>query len=295
MKPEQAVHALYVQRNRKLGDDEIHELLSALEHSPTFPSTFVREAMRHAKPGALQAQWVETLKALSRTTRQYSVGDKSFVATLVSLQEPWLLNAVQAGVVQEAAPLTALAALAKDGSDASHDALLAEFERARRDKSDWALRYKLKRLGRYAKQTPHWEALERSVVDELARRDGKKQSGSLAQRLGLNVPLLRFSLTLTGRREGRGDSDAGRARGQKQLITLWLQGDDRHPNFKSQSLELKVPEDFTQLGAWLPRVTKSERITWNWEDAQLVTNLRGRHREAMLAWLSGKASAAAPD
>ena len=283
MNPEQAVHALYVQRNRKLRDEEIKEVLAALERSPTFPSAFVREAMLHAKEGALQAHWGETLKALSRTTRQYSVGDKNFVATLLALQEPWLLDAVQAGVVQQSAPLTALAALAKDGSDASHDALLAEFERARQDKSDWALRSKLKRLGRYAKQTPHWEALERSVADELARRDGKKQSGSLAQRLGLNVPLLRFSLTLTGR-----------ARGQKQLITLWLQGDDRHSNFRSQSLHLKVPEDFTQLGAWLPRVTKAERITWNWDDAQLVTNLRGKHREAMLAWLKGELPLPAP-
>lgn len=85
------------------------------------------------------------------------------MATLLFLQQPWLLDALQAGVVQETAPLTALAALAKDGSEASHDALLAEFDRARQDKSDWPLRYKLKRLGRYAKPTPHWKALERSV------------------------------------------------------------------------------------------------------------------------------------
>ncbi|MDP1823623.1 MAG: hypothetical protein Q8L48_10285 [Archangium sp.] len=286
MKPDQAVHALYVQRNRKLGEEEIAELLSALEQSPTFPSAFVREAMRAAKDGARQAHWVETLKALSRTTRQYSVGDKSFVATLTFLQEPWLLDAVRAGVVQEAAPLTALAALAKDGSEASHDALLAEFERARRDKSDWALRYKLKRLGRYAKHTPHWDALEQAVQAELARRDGAKQSGSLAQRLGLNVPLLRFSLTLTGR-----------ARGEKERPWLWLQGDDRHPNFKSQALKLdsQPPQDFTQVAAWLTRVTKTGHLTWDWAGAKLVTNLRGKHRDAMVAWLKGERSSPADE
>lgn len=176
MKPEEAVHALYVQRNRKLAEAELDEVLTALEKSRTFPSAFVREAMRHAKDEARQAHWVEVLKALSRTTRQYSLGDKSFVATLNFLQETWLLEALRAGVVQEAAPLTALAALAKDGSEASHDALLAEFERARKDKSDWPLRYKLKRLGRYAKQTPHWLALEESVQRELARRGGKRRS-----------------------------------------------------------------------------------------------------------------------
>jgi hypothetical protein len=278
MKPEQAVHALYVQRNRKLGEDEIREVLTALEGSPTFPSAFVREAMRHAPEGSVQAHWVETLKALSRTTRQYSLGDKSFIAALSALQEPWLLEAVQAGVVQEAAPLTALAVLAKDGSDASHDALLAEFERARKDKSDWPLRYKLKRLSRYAKKTSHWEALEKSVLEELARRDGDKEPGSLAKRLGLNVPLLSFSLQLTGR-----------AKGKKELITLWLQGDDRSPNFKSQTLELtpKPPQDFTQTAAWLTKVTKAERITWHWDDARLTTNLRGKNRDAMLDWLKG--------
>lgn len=185
MKPEQAVHALYVQRNRKLAEAELDELIDALEKSRTFPSAFVREAMRHAKEDARQAHWVETLKALSRVTRQYSLGDKSFLATLTFLQEPWLLEALRAGVVQEAAPLTALAALAKDGSDESHDALLAEFDRARRDKSDWPLRYKLKRLGRYAKQTPHWKALEASVQRELARRDarpGVKGKKELAKR-----------------------------------------------------------------------------------------------------------------
>lgn len=285
MKPEQAVHALYVQRNRKLGDAEIRELLSALEGSPTFPSAFVREAMRHAPESALQSHWVETLKALSRTTRQYSLGDKSFLATLSFLQERWLLEALQAGVVQEAAPLTALAALAKEGSDASHDALLAEFERARNDKSDWPLRYKLKRLGRYAKKSPHWEALEQSVLEELARRDGAKESGSIAQRLGLNVALLSFSLQLTGR-----------ARGRNKPITLWLQGDDRHPNFKSQAMEVtpKPPQDFTQIAAWLAKITKADRITWNWAEARLTTNLRGKHRDAMIAWLKGDAKSPAP-
>lgn len=285
MKPEQAVHALYVQRNRRLGEEEIRELLSALEGSPTFPSAFVRQAMQHAPKDGLQAHWVETLKALSRTTRQYSLGDKSFMATLAFLQERWLLEAVQAGVVQEAAPLTALAALAKDGSDESHDALLAEFERARNDKSDWPLRYKLKRLGRYAKKTPHWEALEQSVADELERRDGAKEAGSLAQRLGLNVPLLSFSLTLTGR-----------AKGKRELISLWLQGDDRHPNFKSQALKLDAqpPKDFTQTAAWLTKVTKAERITWNWDEAKLTTNLRGKHRDAIIAWLKGEQASAVP-
>ena len=189
-------------------------------------------------------------------------------------------------MVQESAPLTAPAALAKNGSDASHDALLAEFERARRDKSDWPLRYKLKPLSRYAKQTPHWEALEQSVLDELARHDGKKRPGSVAQRLGLNVPSFKFSLMLHGR-----------ARGRKEPLMLWLQGDDKNPNLKTEVVAsgLKPSDDLTQLAAWLARATKAEPITWAWGSAKLATNLRGKHRDAIMAWLKGERAVPAPD
>lgn len=277
MKPDAAVHALYVQRNRKLTRKEIDELLAALAQTATFPSVFVREAMRSVKAHLVEPQWAETLKALSRTTRQYSLGDKAFLATLVYLQAPWLLGAVQAATVAADAPLTALAALARDGSDASYDALVAEFERARASESDWPLRYKLKRLGRYAKPSEHWKALETSVKQELARRDGKKAEGSLAQKLGLHVPLLDFYLQVDGRKPGG------------KTVMLILSGNDQHQHLPSQAIGLdsKPPRDFLQVRAWLTRVTKREAVTWEWDRAVVRSNLRGKYRDAMLDWVRG--------
>ena len=279
MKPDEAVHALYVQRNRKLTLEEIRALLAALEKSNTFPSIFVREAMRTAPAGHFEERWIEALKALSRTTRQYSIGDKAFMATLAYLQEPWLISAVQAATVGDEAPLTALAALAKEGSDESADALVAEFERARTNPSEWALKYKLKRLGRYAKPTAHWKALEESVKQELNRRDGKKAEGSLAQRLGLHVPLLDFHLQVTGRKPK-----------QDKRVLLIIAGNDHNGHLPTQALGLisKPPADFLKVRAWLARVTKAEQVTWDWDEVEVKSNLRGKYRDAMVAWLRGE-------
>ena len=120
------------------------------------------------------------------------------------------------------------------------------------------------------------------MLQELARRDRARQSGSLAQRLELNVPLLHFSITLTGR-----------VRGQKQEAWAWLLGDDRALSAtRSQALHVDQPppEDFTQLPAWLARTA-----TWSWDTARVRTNLRGKHRAAMLAWLKGDRPSPAPD
>ncbi|MFZ5441420.1 MAG: hypothetical protein ACOZQL_15535 [Myxococcota bacterium] len=290
MKPDAAVHALYVQRNRKLSREEIDDILTSLTPSATFPAVFVREAMRAAKPGLFEPHWAETLRALSRTTRQHSVGSRDFLATLALLQAPWLLAAVQAATVAAEAPLTALAALAKDGSDASYDALLAELARARASETDWPLRYKLKRLGRYAKQNEHWRALEALVKQELARRDGSKVEGSLAQRLGLHVPLLKFYLQVDGVKT------KPRASSKRSSVFLIVSGNDFTQSLPSQVLGLdsKPPKDFTETPAWLAKVTKAERITWDWERAIVRSNLRGRHRDAMLDWLRGRRPSPAP-
>jgi hypothetical protein len=286
MKPEEAVHALYVQRNRKHSLAEIFTHLKALEPSRAFAAVFVREAMRSARHGEVEKLWPEALKMLSRAGRQYSIGDKAFMATLAALQEPTWLGAIQAATVSDSAPLVVAAALARDGSDASADALVAEYERARASQDEWALRYKLKRLGRYAKQNATWKALEESVKQELARRDGKKAEASLAKQLGLHVPLLDFYVQVNGRKEN-----------QLRAVMLIISGNDRHGNLPTQALglESKPPRDFTKVRAWLAKVTKLERVMWEWEDAIVRSNLRGKYRDAMLAWLRSERRGPTPD
>lgn len=257
MKPDEAVHALYVQATRRAERPAITRHLTALEPSTTFPAVFVRQAMQSATVTEFEERWVD-LKSLSRTTRQYSVGDKAFVATAEALQTtPWLLDAVRAATVSDDAPLVALVALGKDASDESYDALMAEFERARTASDDWALRYKLKRLARYATSSPHLEALDTAVKQELERRDGVKMEGSLAQRLGLNVDLLSFFLEVQGRKPK-----------QTRDVSLIISGNDRHSGLPTQALG-------------------REKIEWDWAEARVKTNLRGKYREAMVEWVRG--------
>jgi hypothetical protein len=277
MKPDEAVHALYIQSTRKAGRAAIEQHLAALEGTHSFPAVFVREAMK--TKGKVETEtWAEVLKALSRTTRQYSVGDKAFMATLNDLQEPWLLDAIQAATVSDDAPLVVLAALAHDGSEASHDALLAEFERARNAKDDWALRYKLKRIWRYAKQNAHLAALDATVRQELAARDGVKAESSVAKKLGLNVELLKFYLEVRGTKPK-----------QSRGVMLIVSADDRHSNLPTQALgvEDKPPRDFLKVREWLASVTRREKIAWVWDEASVRTNLRGKYRDAMVEWLRG--------
>lgn len=286
MKPDEAVHALYVQATRKADRGGITRLLSTLEQSTAFPAVFVRQSMKSASVTEFEERWVEALKSLSRTTRQYSVGDKAFVATAEVLQTtPWLLDAVRAATVSDDAPLVALVALGKDGTDESYDALMAEFERARTATDDWALRYKLKRLARYAKASKHLEALDTAVKQELERRDGKKMEGSLAQRLGLNVDLLSFYLEVRGRKP-------------KQTRGVWMiiSGNDRFSGLPTQALGLDdpPPKDFLLVRDWLAKTTKREKVEWLWGEARVKTNLRGKHREAMVQWLRGLRDAPKP-
>ncbi|MFO0595400.1 MAG: hypothetical protein U0228_08850 [Myxococcaceae bacterium] len=277
MNPDQALHALYVQSTRKASPADIKDHLRALEESRTFPAVFVREAM--AGKAVTTDAWAEVLKALSRTTRQYSIGDKAFMATLKELQQPWLLQAIQAATVSDDAPLVVLAALAHDGTETSHDALLAEFGRARAAKSDWALRYKLKRITRYAKPNAHLAALEATVKAELEARDGVKAEHSLAKKLGLNVDLLKFYLEVHGTRPR-----------QTREVFLIISADDRGTGLPTQALGVddKPPRDFLKVRDWLATVTRKEKVAWNWDAVRLRTNLRGKHRDAMVAWLRGQ-------
>jgi hypothetical protein len=200
--------------HRKLPAELIAQLLERLQGVEGFGSAFVREAMRQAPPGQLEAHWTRTSEALSKAGRQYSLGDAAFRETLALLQNPWLLAACQAGAVAGSSPIVVAAALARDGSEASHDALMAEFERARREaSSEWELRYKLKRIARYATRNVQWKALEAAVHGELDAREAAAAADerTAARILGLEVKLLAFSASLFWHlRQARVDPDRRR-------------------------------------------------------------------------------------
>jgi hypothetical protein len=263
---------------RKLPAELIRAVLERLETIPGFESAFVREAMRHAPEGEFEAHWARTSQAASKAGRQYSMGDAAFRATLELMQTPWLLAACQAGAIAGPSPRVIAAALAKDGSEASHDALLEEFERARRDAREWDLRYKLKRIARYARKNAAWASLEAAVHGELSSRDEATAAdeGIAARRLGLDLPLLRWSLYL------RSDTPN----------SVWVIIDDRRRSLSFQYLgegSAREPKpDVLDLPRVLAALARRDALTWAWSTARVTTNLRGRKREAMFEWVQGR-------
>lgn len=264
--------------HRRLSPELISSVLQRLEQLDGFSSAFAREAMRQAPPEDLADRWRRTSEALSKAGRQYSLGDEAFRQTLALFQEPWLLAACQAGAVAGRAPLVVDAALAKDGSEASYDALMAELARALADTDDWQLRHKLKRLKRYARPTPRWQALDAMVDGELRRRtDAMAARPTFAKALGLELPLLGWSIELRG--------SGGRH--------VWLLIEDDGANLqleyrRADGSREPQPTDVRALPQVLAQLAERDGFRWNWSEPLVRTNLRGKKREQFLAWLRGE-------
>lgn len=268
---EQIADQPQLRQHRKLTLAQVREVFAALERRADFSSAFAREALRQVPEAEWVSAWSRTSEALSKAGRQYSIGDAAFRDTMERFQEPTLLAACQAGTVAGSPSTVVAAALVKDGSAASYDALMADFERARANtKDDWALRYKFSRLARYAKPTAEWKALHAAVRQELARRDEARATNetSVARALGLGVPLLSFSLWL----QGRGP-------------TVWLTVDDRRGQWSLQVVGQAHAGQREFEPIELPRAIAEAGSGWRWEEARVTTNLRGVKRTVFLEWL----------
>lgn len=107
---------------RLVGADARREVLDALAEEIAWPARSVLEVMRLAPAAEQGAAWLAALgvpQALETLKAQ------------VPGEPPWLLAALQGATVADFAPEPVLVALAREGSDASRDALIADFERRR--------------------------------------------------------------------------------------------------------------------------------------------------------------------
>lgn len=279
---ETVVQRLTTRQFLRLEPALIEAVLKRLERETTFHALFVREVMRDAPPGRLAATWQKALNAVSKAGRQYSVGDAAFRQTIALLQDPRLLAACQATAVAVGAPVVVCAALARDGSEASFDALMAELERARDGRDDWALRYKLNRLHRYAKKGAAWDAFQAAVDAAMGRREAKKAETGVAKSLGLHVPLLELSVHVRAQAGG----------------WLWLSVSDRHETMSLQSdfTKYRAVTKAAELASRFQEIVKGAKLKFDWaQDVAVRTNLRGKHRAAMLDWLAGKRASPVAD
>lgn len=161
MNVDEAFKRLWWKRSQKLDHAGIREILSALEGETNWPQVFVLEAMRDAPEEDLTARWTLTLSVL-----QANKSAKSVIPT----EPAWLLRALQAATVSTWAGDGVLVALAREGSAASRDALIADFEHSRAEPEPWMLEDRLKSLKKHAKTLPLLAEFCERHEQELERR-----------------------------------------------------------------------------------------------------------------------------
>lgn len=161
MNVEEAFKRLWWKRSQKLDHEGIREILTALEGETNWPQVFVLEAMRDAPEQELTARWALTLEVL-----QANKSSKSVIRT----EPEWILRALQAATVSTWAGDGVLVALAREGSAASRDALIADFEHSRAEPEPWMLEDRLKKLKKYAKTLPLLAEFCERHAQELERR-----------------------------------------------------------------------------------------------------------------------------
>lgn len=161
MNIDDAFKRLWSKRSLKLDRASIRQILDALEGETNWPQVFVCEAMRDAPEQEFTARWATTLGVL-----QANKSAKSIIPT----EPEWILRALQAATVSTWAGDGVLVALAREGSDASRDALIADFEHSRAEPEPWMLEDRVKKLKKHAKSLPLLAEFCERHEKELARR-----------------------------------------------------------------------------------------------------------------------------
>lgn len=181
----------------------------------------------------------------------------------------------------------ALALLIIDATDASLDALLPHFERAR---GDHALLEQLESLQRY--QSPATTALFASVKGTLSTKRAASPVLALGERFGLATKG-RFQLKVVI----RATKPAKRSTYDEVCLTFdsnevpgyfLTRGQETTSATSSSSWHREVKTPLNKLPQALARVARDAKVQWNFEQA--TTRPLGRAKAArLLDWLAGRA------
>ncbi|GMU61094.1 MAG: hypothetical protein AMXMBFR34_28570 [Myxococcaceae bacterium] len=305
---------VFARRCRKLPPPVLRALLEKLPSlTPRrWWAVFLLEAVRDGgDDAALTGAFLTALDALLDVQTTYAWGSKQRRAKLKALaSSPRFLPAIQAAVVgDERAPLDLLAVLAADGSEASVDALVPCFSRAHQERSgllDW-----LERLKTHAAKTQAMDTLLASVRARLQERNDTSPALDFARSLGLDVAKLSVRVSL-----GSTALTAGHVPRVQGSVTLdstsatWLSvhlavldgptgtvsGGTSFTNEKLWGDQLELGGcDAAGLPRWLARAQKRLGITWSQPPSFVGGTLRGKKRDAFVAWLFGPSRARGPD
>lgn len=251
----------------------------------------------------LLRSWSHALEAMIDLDASYNWGSAPLKAKIAKLvADKPILAAIQGTVAHsENAPLIMLAVLVADGSDASYDALVRHIDTAftaRDRRLDL-----LKRLKTHAVKTPALDALFVDLDGALQQRNDDSPALHLGPMIGVGkVAVLWFDVRLSSTRkttsnvpwiQGSVEVDSR----SESWFRVWaatvnpvVSSDDRHTSFSSSG----VQDDTLELGpcmpaeypAWLAKTAAKLKIEW--EPFSPRSNLRGKKRDRIAAWLAGR-------
>lgn len=285
----------------KLPAPLVRAIRGALEQHHDANAIIVRHLVDlTADDDELLAQWRTAMAALLDLDSSYEWGSAQNKAKLRGLAaSPRVLEALQAAAATGLpVNVRVLAALAVDGSEASCDALLPHFVHAAKAGDEHLSR--LTMLEKHASDTPGMRALLAQVGQRLEQREAQSPALALAAHLGFEVDSFWFEVGLHSREpnqhavsrlQGGVRVDSRKAR----WFDVWLGEVDgfasagRHSRFGSGGvgrdelgLGVCTPQD---LPRWIASTAQKLGVTWR--SVEPRTNLRGKKKEALHAWLRG--------
>ncbi|HEY1552213.1 MAG TPA: hypothetical protein VGG28_30510 [Kofleriaceae bacterium] len=286
-------------------------------HSAQITPAFVREllaresrAARHmmlrlAVPldvddAALMQRWRRAAEALRGLDLTYAWGSKQRRARFRELAaDREMLAAIQgAAGLGDDVPLDMLAVLVADGSDASIDALIPHLGPAL-DTADDRLEW-LRRLRTHATGTPRVTALLDELEARFADRNAKSPALALGAVIGIGeLDELWFDFWVNStavdsfrasRVQGQVSIDSRRA----HWFSLGVSSNRVSSGFSEYGLGMTPAHDHLGLGpcdpaelpAWLARAANHLEIKWL--PFEPTSNLRGKKRARLDAWLRGE-------
>lgn len=273
----------------------IRVIVERLQKEPEAPlSTYLLTALN--EPTALERDWAHAIEGMLDLLSVSNWGSTQLKATVAGLARGPLLPAIQAEVSRGTAqPLTMLAVLAADGSEASVDALMPHFQIASATNQNDLLN-RLELLKTHAAKTGPMTLMLESVQKMLSKRNDQSPALAFARSIGLDVNTLSVCWCLSS--EQTEDPEFLAAATIDSRSPSWFQvtvahmpngltdqttfGSEGTPTIDKLGLGRCTPEE---LPVWFARAAKKLKVRWSvtlWN-----SNLRGAKRERALAWMRG--------
>ncbi len=262
---------------------------------------FLKEAIHvDCDDETLLGRWRAATQVLA-DVQSYAEGSAQRRAKLAIIaRTPMLLAAVQAAVVVTPPESEAcddfLPVLAVDGSEASADAMMPNVHHAMATGDDLLA---LEQLRTYAPNAGPVRAMIANVEKLLSDRSASSPPMTLLKKLGIEVTACRFGCYFGSVAKRRSVSivQASFSFDTRAVPYMGVQvsrGASRTPGTLFN--EKKVHSDGLGLGHtelfdvpdFFERAARKLRIRWNWDGLDASTQLRGKNRSAVIAWLSKK-------